>query len=199
MPPTAEELERLAADAYLRGDDAGSTELGSQAYRRRLDDGDPTGAARCAFWLWFGLGNRGDVAAAGAWLARGRRLLDELDDAHRDCAEQGLLLVPDALGHMRAGEWTDARAIARQAVEIGERFGDGDLLALAWLLQGRATIGLGDVPAGTALLDEVMVAVTSGEASGAVAGLAYCALIEICFELFDLARAVEWTASLSRW
>jgi ATP/maltotriose-dependent transcriptional regulator MalT len=199
MPATAEDLERLAAEAYLRGDDAESIDLGSRAYRQRLADGDPARAARCAFWLWFALGNRGEGAAAGGWLTRARRAVDDLDEAGRDCAEQGLLLIPDALALVRAGDWQAAYGISRQAMELGERFGDPDLATLARLLHGRSTLGLERIDEGTALLDEAMVAVTSGETSGAVTGLVYCAVIEICFELFDLARAGEWTASLSRW
>jgi DNA-binding NarL/FixJ family response regulator len=50
-----------------------------------------------------------------------------------------------------------------------------------------------------ALLDEAMTAVTSGEISPLAVGDLYCTVIEGCVELFDLRRAREWTAQLSRW
>jgi DNA-binding CsgD family transcriptional regulator len=82
---------------------------------------------------------------------------------------------------------------------VGQRFNDSDLLTMSRLGQGMCLVMQGQSAAGMALLDEVMVAVTSGEVSPMYAGIAYCTVIAGCSELFDLRRAREWTAALTRW
>ena len=57
----------------------------------------------------------------------------------------------------------------------------------------------GRVKEGLALLDEAMVAVTTGELSPIPTGLVYCAVILACQEVYELGRAREWTSALSRW
>ena len=193
-PLEPEDLERLATAAYLSGKDA--DDIWTRAHHGFFDHGDREGAARCAFWLAFGLLERGDLARCGGWLSRAQRLLD---DGKHDCVLQGYLLLPVAIQSVVEGDAAAAYTTFAQAGEIGDRFRDTDLVAMACHGRGRALIRLEKTAEGVALLDEAMVAVTAGEVSPMVAGDIYCSVIEACHEIFDLRRAQEWTSALTDW
>ncbi|HET6293544.1 MAG TPA: LuxR C-terminal-related transcriptional regulator [Kribbella sp.] len=196
-PLDAEDLERVGLSAYLIGRESESVEALARAYQQLAAAGEVERAARCGFWLAFQLFNAGELARGGGWLARAQRLLD---DAGRDCVEQGYVLVPAAHQILETeGDPTTACGLFDRAIEIGERYEDPTLTALARLGRAQASIDLGDTRRAIALLDEVMVAVTAGEVSPAVAGVAYCATIFVCQLTFDLRRAGEWTSALSLW
>lgn len=191
-----EDLERLAIVAYLIGRDDDSADVWERAHQAALQAGDAPRAARCAFWLAFGLINRGEIARAGGWFARARRILD---DEQCECVEEGYLLIPAGLELFATGDLAAAYAKLDQAAAIGNRFHEPDLVTLARTGQGRALIRLGKVVDGMALLDEVMVAITVDEVSPIVVGVIYCSVIDACQEVFDMRRAREWTAALSHW
>ena len=195
-PLEPEDLERLATVAYLVGRDDESVEIWARAHHGFLSRGDVERAVRCAFWLAFGLLDRGEPVRGGGWVARARRLLH---DGQHDCVEQGYLLLPVALRCIAEGDNAGADAAFGRAAEIGGRFGDPDLVALARHGRGRALIRMGNIGEGVSLLDEAMVAVEAGELSPIVVGDVYCSVIAGCLEIFDLRRAQEWTAALSRW
>jgi DNA-binding NarL/FixJ family response regulator len=192
----ATDLEQLATAAYLAGNDAASEASLGRAHQAFLDQGDREAAARCAFWLGFGLMGRGAIAPASGWIARARRLLDE---TQLDCVVRGYLLVPAGIQHVVHGEAAAGDATFAEAAEIASRFADRDLAALARQGRGRALIRLDRVGEGVALLDEAMVAVIAGDVSPILAGDIYCSVLEACHEIFDLRRAYEWTMSLTEW
>jgi hypothetical protein len=69
-PLGPEDLQRLAVAAYLVGRDDESAELWERLHRELLCDGQVERAARSAFWLAFGLLNRGEAALGCGWIAR---------------------------------------------------------------------------------------------------------------------------------
>ncbi|MEX2553563.1 MAG: DNA-binding response regulator, partial [Actinomycetota bacterium] len=188
LPLEAEDLEQLAAAWYLSGGDEESVEAWSRAHHEYLRRGETARAARCAYWLGFGLLLRNEPARGSGWLARAQRLLD---DADLDSAERGFLLVPQALQLMGRGDVEAAYATFMRAADVGVRFGELELIVQARLGVGQAMIKLGDVGGGLAMLDEVMVAATAGEVSVITVGIVYCATILECREIFDLRRAGE--------
>jgi DNA-binding CsgD family transcriptional regulator len=194
-PLAAQDLELLATAALLRGHVEDGLRALQRAHQRHAEGGDPRRAARCAFWLTFHLGARGDVAQASGWFARASRLLEH----EQECAEHGYLLISVAFHQLVAGDHAAGRAAAARAAAIGGRTGDADLVAFARYLQGRALVHEGEMHEGLALVDEAMVAVVAGELSPIVAGAVYCGVIETCQVLSELRRASEWTAALTAW
>jgi len=195
-PLGADDLDRLATCALMIGNESESVDIWAKAHHEFLTRGAIEQAARCAFRIGYGLAFRGQIAHASGWLARARRVLD---DAAADSVVRGYLMLPDAIRAALAGEFTRSHDLFIQAEAIGQRFGDGDLIAFGRQGQGRTLIKMGRLAEGVALLDEVMVAVTAGELMPMSMGDIYCSVIDACSEIFDLRRAVEWTAALEKW
>jgi DNA-binding CsgD family transcriptional regulator len=195
-PLGAEDLELLATAAYMLGRNDDHVSALERAHHMYLEAREALQAVRCAFWVGINLALRGEMSRATGWFGRAQRLLER---EKRDCVERGYLLVPVMLQHEAIGDWQAAYATAADAAEIGERFGEADLLALAVHEQGHALVKQGQVEEGFRLLDEAMVAVTAGELSPIVTGLIYCSVIEGCQEVYALRRAQEWTAALTQW
>jgi DNA-binding CsgD family transcriptional regulator/tetratricopeptide (TPR) repeat protein len=195
-PLGVEDLEPLATAAAMAGRVDVYLNVLERLYQAHLDAGEALRAARSAGWLGMNLALGGEMARAGGWFGRARRLVE---GEGQDSVERGYLQLPVAFQHHAAGEYQAAHDAAVAAAEIGERFGDRDLVTVAVHMQGLARIQQGLVEDGLALMDEAMVAVTAGEVSPVFTGIVYCGVILACEEAFDVRRAQEWTAALARW
>ena len=192
----ADDLVLLAKAAYLTGKAADCKDFWARAHQKFLNQNNTERAIHSAFWIGLLLFFQGDHAQGSGWLARAGRIADEYK---KDCAEEGFLLIPQGLQHLRKNDAESAYHVFHKAVETGNRFGNSDLMTLGRLGSGQALIHQNKIDKGTALFDEIMVAVISGEVSPIVAGIVYCAVIETCQKIYDLRRAIEWTDALSRW
>jgi DNA-binding CsgD family transcriptional regulator len=195
VPLEIDDLEQLAESTHVLGRCDEAVRLLQRAYQVHVDVGAVGKAVRDAFYLWHVLLAKGEFAQAGGWIARARRLTEP----HPDCAEVGFLLIPEAERQFGEGDFAGAFATAGRALELANRCGDRDLVAVAAHIQGRAIIRQGRVEEGLALLDEALVGVTAGETSAGITSWIYCSVIAACHELQELRRAREWTLALNAW
>ena len=195
-PLDADDLVMLATASYMLGRDPEQVAALERAHQLYLADGAVIPAVRAAFWTAINLALRGEWEAAGGWLGRAHRLLDQLGE---DTVEAGYLLMPQAIRAAMSGDHEAAVAATAQAIEIGQRFGEPDLIALAVYEQGRGRIRQGNLAEGLQLMDEAMVAVLADNLSPFVTGLIYCGVIEGCRTVHAVRRAHRWTAALTEW
>jgi DNA-binding NarL/FixJ family response regulator len=195
-PLDVDDLEHLAFAAMLTAHDDEGLRVWERIHQARLEASDAIGAARAAFWVGLRLSSVGEMGRASGWLGRAQRLVEE---AGAECAVKGYLLIPSMWRNLAMGEWDAAASDAANAIAIGERCRDGDLVALARHFQGRTLVLRGRIAEGLPLLDEAMVAVTAGEVTPVFAGLLYCSVISCCQRVYELQRAREWTSALSSW
>jgi DNA-binding CsgD family transcriptional regulator len=193
-PLDSDDLQRLGISAFLLGGELEFERCFERLHRAQVEQGNREQAARSAFWLGLTLLFRGEPAQSNAWVARGQRLIENVD-----CVEHGYLLLPGAERIMREGNPAEAQERSATAAAIGERFGDADLIAMARHGEGRALIEQRQILAGLQLLDETMLAVIAGELTPIPTALMYCSVLEACNKVYALGRAREWTFAFSRW
>jgi DNA-binding CsgD family transcriptional regulator len=192
----AGDLEWLGITSYLTGHAEESFAVGARAHLAAARDGETELAIRVAISVGMALMQRNEMAQAGGWLARATRLIEETG---YDGVERARLLIPDGLRALMSGDPATAFATFQQMAAIADRFGDPDLATMGRLGRGQSLIAMNDVQRGLPLLDEAMTAVVAGEISPIESGIVYCAVIDACRGLYDLRRAQEWTAALTRW
>ena len=195
-PLEAADVELLATSAALVGERDVHHSLLERLHKLRLAAGETEPAAKSAVLLGMNLAVVGEVGPAMGWFGRAERLVEH---AGEDSVVPGFLLMPVAMQRMASADAEGAHRAASEAAAIAARFDEHDLFAIASYFAGATLIKAGRVDEGLQLLDEAMVAVTSGEVSPFYAGVVYCGVIASCEEAFEPRRAHEWTNALTRW
>jgi len=190
----AEDLELLATSAYMLGRDDEYLSVLERAHHAYLEASDHPAAFRCAFWVGINHALRGEMGPAGGWLGRAHQLAGE-----DDSVERGYLLIPLVFQHEASGDFTTAASVAADAAALAKRFGHAEGYALSVQAQGSMLIKAGRVKEGLALLDEAMVTIAGGKVPPLATGIVYCGVILACQEVYEVRRAQEWTAVLTRW
>src|SRR6266511_3333903 len=169
-PLAIDDLARLIECTYIlgRGDEAAS--LLQRVYQVHVNAGDIGNAVRCAFYLWHVSAVKGEFARAGGWIARGWRLAQ----TQPECAEVGYKLIPDAERRFGELDFAGAFDAAGRAVDLGNRCGDPDLVAVAAHIQGRARIKQGGSERVWHCSTRPWWGVTAGETSAGITSWVCC-------------------------
>jgi class 3 adenylate cyclase len=193
---TPDDLESFADAAWWTGRLDEAISLRERSYAGFASGREKLRAARVALTLsWDHLG-RAEFSVARGWFANAERLLEGLPEA----LEHGHLRLSRGFSALLVeGNLTGALSDFERAAELGERFGDRDMQAMALLGEGEVLVHRGEVDKGLALLDEATAAAVCGELRPFSTGFIYCCTIESCQNVGDYRRAAEWTEAANRW
>ena len=191
---TAADLEGLAEASWWNGRVDLCISARERAFALRLEAGEPRRAALVAMDLAKDNAGRAPAVAA-AWFNRAQRLLQDEPAG----IEHGYLAHRGWVPAHNTGNFERALELARKALEIGTKYGDPDLMALAIQDEGLTLVAQGHYSEGMALLDQATVAALSGELRPFSTGVIYCNVISTCEEMADYKRASEWTEASRRW
>jgi class 3 adenylate cyclase len=191
----AEDLERLAEAAFWTGKLDEAIELREQAYAAFVEAGDTSKAAMLALTISQDYFGKAALAISSGWFCKAERLLEGSDET----VTHGYLAVAKAMNGLVSGELEESLQLADRGHELGRRFGDRNLEAMALVIKGRLLVVKGDVTNGLSLLDEATAAAVSGELRPYTTGFVYCVTLTSCHGLGDYRRAAEWTDAANRW
>lgn len=192
---STDDLTMLAAACWWQGRLEENLRHNAEVHRRRLAEGAPAQAALVAVEIGFCEELRGHQDDGAAWMARARRLFDEVPDV----PERGYLLGIDAFAAVDGGNLDEATRLAEQVLALGDRHGDPTLQAQGLFLGGVLALRRGQPDVAQARLDEALLPVVAGEVVPEWAGTLYCRMIQLCHELADVPRARRWIELTEDW
>jgi class 3 adenylate cyclase len=160
-----------------------------RAYRGYLQEGKTLRAANVAVRIAHEQKNLLQTSQANGWMGRAKRLLD----LEAEAPEHGYWALQKSLVQIGDGNYVEALALAKEAEELGRRFGDRNLEIRGIQRQGNVLIEQGEVVEGKLLLDEASAAALAGELDPYSTLSVYCNTIGACRDVADFESAGEWT------
>ncbi|MGI9596931.1 MAG: hypothetical protein ACR2QK_12270, partial [Acidimicrobiales bacterium] len=182
-------LQSLAWHAFIRGKVGAANELAGQAIDIFAEFSDRTGLAWARgvqAWVAFHL-NEWDTARelVGAVLPEARR--------QGDPWVESITLNLAASLSLWSGQAKEAQELAQHAQQVAERAEDHSLFIQSMALEGRALVSLGQIAAGTELLERAFITADrlADRNSRRVAVISNCASAA---RLGEPERAIRWAA-----
>lgn len=190
------DLEALVWAAGISAQDRVMLAALERLYAHHAANNDHEECARAAFWC--GLRNMliGEVGLGAGWLQRAAKHAEQTSP---DCVQRGYLLLPQVYMHRGKGAYEAAIEVADQAIAIGEKGSEPDLIAMAGSVKGGILFRLGRIEEGYIPIDEAMLLANSQRLSPVVSGVVYCEIVASCCRVLEMVRAREWTAILTDW
>jgi class 3 adenylate cyclase len=191
-----EGLRQLGKANYWCADPAGCIDGFERAYRAFLDAGERRAAAKVALMLQRSYVNMmQDGAAARGWLQRAERLLE----GEGECVELGFLWRSQGRTAFNEGKSEEGGELLRKAIELGNRLGNANLVAMSLTWLGLSLSVIGRAREGFPYLDEACAAAVGGELGPWATGIVYCNTIGAYREAGEFAMGSEWTQTAGRW
>ena len=193
---SAAELEDLARSAWWSGKPETCINARERAFAGYARSDSQKRAAMVAVALAEDHFHTSATALGNAWLKRAGDLLE----SEPESIENGhLTRLRAVIAFETDNDLPKAMELAERAYELGVKFDDADLQAIALHDQGRITVAQGRVTDGMGLMDQAMVAAVGGELNQQTTGKIYCNMIDICEQLADYRRAGDWNDAAKRW
>jgi len=192
----ASDFERLGKACWWVGDREACLDAHERAYGKYLEEGDRRRAAKCAQMLRFNYVNGlGDRETGWGWATKAAKLLENLPE----CPEHGYQIRLDARKLCTAGNREEGLPLYEQALEVGRRLNDPDLVALTESWKSLDLIEAGRIEEGFALVDELSAAAVGGELGPFATGIVLCNAISAYRDSGDFAGASDGAERAARW
>ncbi len=193
---SAETWELRARASYGAGEPEHAISAWERMHEVCVHAGDHEEAARAAaMTAMFLLIDTGLMAPVRGWLQRARLLLEGADPG----PVHALVAAVGAYERLFCGDREGAAPAAREASDLGDRFGVSLAAVMGRTTTARLALLDGQVEEGLALLDEVGTRLMAGELDGLGTGMMLCEVICAAQSLGRHDLAQQWTDVMERW